>query len=178
MALGATEANIASLPKQRSDGYREHYANNCQIRFTPFDVTILFTFLKEWDGQIVNEAQTAVTLSPLQFKALLLTGATLLEGFEQTFGELARRRRSRRRGASRLWVPCPPGHRQHRAVVLRAFIPAVCLARCIRRESLIDRRLDPPTALAIWLVNHIGRPLLGQTPAHLASLWGAKAPPS
>src|SRR4030088_2877437 len=73
---------------------------------------------------------------------------------------------------------CPPGHRQHGAVVLRAFIPAVCLARCIRRESLIDRRLDPPTALAIWLVNHIGRPLLGQTPAHLASLWGAKAPPS
>jgi hypothetical protein len=89
MALGATEANIASLPKQQSDGYREHYANNCQIRFTPFYVTILFTFLKEWDGQIVNEAQTAVTLSPLQFKALLLTGATLLEGFEQTFGELA-----------------------------------------------------------------------------------------
>src|ERR1700716_862033 len=73
---------------------------------------------------------------------------------------------------------CPPGRREHRAVVLRAFIPAVCLARFIRRESLIDRRLDPLAALAIGLVSHIGRPLLGQAPAHRASLWGAQAPPS
>ena len=72
----------------------------------------------------------------------------------------------------------PPGRRQHRAVVLRAFIPAVCLARYIRRESLIDRRLDPLAALAIFLFNHIGHPLLGQAPAHLTSLWGAQEPPS
>jgi hypothetical protein len=86
---GPNETNIATLPKKRSDGYRDYYANNCQIRFTPFDVTILFTFLKELDGEFVNEAQTAVTLSPLQFKALVTTGATLMDGFEKTFGQIA-----------------------------------------------------------------------------------------
>ncbi len=88
MDTGASETSVASLPKQRSTQYREYYANNCQVRFTPFDVTIVFTFLKEDEGVLVNETQTAVTLSPLQFKALMLTGTNLLGGFEQTFGEL------------------------------------------------------------------------------------------
>jgi hypothetical protein len=89
MDTGATETSVASLPKQRSSEYREYYANNCQVRFTPFDVTISFTFIKEGsDGNVINEVQTAVTLNPGQFKALILTGGNLLGGFEQTFGEI------------------------------------------------------------------------------------------
>src|SRR5260370_35597184 len=51
--------------------------------------------------------------------------------------------------------------RQHRAVIPRTFIPAVLLARRIGREALLDRRLDPLAALAIWLVGHFGHSLLG-----------------
>ena len=57
--------------------------------------------------------------------------------------------------------------RQHRAVIPRAFIPAVFLARRMRREALLDRRLDPLAARAIWLVGHIGHSLLGQAPVRL-----------
>ena len=58
--------------------------------------------------------------------------------------------------------------RQHRAVVLGALIPAVCLACRIPRMALLDRRLDLPAAFAIWLVSHTGRSLLppAQPPAY------------
>jgi hypothetical protein len=47
---------------------------------------------------------------------------------------------------------------QHRAVILCAFIPAVRLARFMRRETLVDRCLDSPAPFAIWFASHIGSP--------------------
>lgn len=46
--------------------------------------------------------------------------------------------------------------RQHWAVIPRAFIPALFLARRMPREAPLDRRLDPSAARAIWVVGHIG----------------------
>jgi hypothetical protein len=46
--------------------------------------------------------------------------------------------------------------RQHWAVIPRAFIPALFLARRMAREAPLDRRLDPSAARAIWVVGHIG----------------------
>ena len=46
--------------------------------------------------------------------------------------------------------------RQHWAVIPRAFIPALFLARRMPREAPLDRRLDPLAARAIWVVGHIG----------------------
>jgi hypothetical protein len=48
--------------------------------------------------------------------------------------------------------------RQHRAVICRAFIPAVLLARFVGRAAAFDRRLDPLAALAIWFGSHVGPP--------------------
>jgi hypothetical protein len=59
--------------------------------------------------------------------------------------------------------------RQHRAVVLGALIPAVCLACRIPRMALLDRRLDSPAAFAIWLVSHAGCSLL--PPARPPAYW-------
>ena len=59
--------------------------------------------------------------------------------------------------------------RQHRAVVLGALIPAVCLACRIPRMALLDRRLDLPAAFAIWLVSHAGCSLL--PPARPPAYW-------
>src|SRR5262249_8624939 len=46
--------------------------------------------------------------------------------------------------------------RQHRAVICRAFIPAVLLARHVCRAASLDRRFNPLATLAIWLGSHIG----------------------
>jgi len=59
--------------------------------------------------------------------------------------------------------------RQHRAVVLGALIPAVCLTCRIPRMALLDRRLDSSAAFAIWLVSHTGRSLLA--PARPPAYW-------
>ena len=59
--------------------------------------------------------------------------------------------------------------RQHRAVVLGALIPAVCLACRIPRMALLDRRLDSPAAFAIWLVSHAGCSL--PPPARPPAYW-------
>jgi hypothetical protein len=60
--------------------------------------------------------------------------------------------------------------RQHRAVIARAFVPAVFLARRMRRDAVLDRRLDPLAAHAIRLVGHIGHSLPGQAPREFLRL--------
>jgi hypothetical protein len=68
------------------------------------------------------------------------------------------------------------GPRQHRAVILGAFIPAVFLARGMGREAVVDRRLDPLAALALRLVVHGSRSLLGYGPGAFFAHIGIKGP--
>ena len=62
------------------------------------------------------------------------------------------------------------GHRLHRAIILRALIPAVLLARRMWSKTLVDRQSDPPATPAIWLVRHIGAPRVASCTAVVSSM--------
>jgi hypothetical protein len=85
----ATEIpSTEDIPNFKSADYRDYYANSCQVRLGPWDVTIVFGHTKEMNGTIATEEKSSVTLSPQQFKAFAEVCANTVSAYEQAFGEL------------------------------------------------------------------------------------------
>jgi hypothetical protein len=75
---------------ERSDNYRENYANSVQVRVSMWDFFLIFGVLHQ-DGQreeatVTNEQ--GIFLSPQQAKALWNVLGQNLAQYEQTFGTL------------------------------------------------------------------------------------------
>ena len=79
---------IDDLPRRKSEHYRDFYANACNVRLSPYDFVITFLQNKEIAGEIFVEELAAATLSPQQFKALVVVASNTLKAYESNFGEL------------------------------------------------------------------------------------------
>jgi Protein of unknown function (DUF3467) len=74
----------------QSDDYRERYANSVQVRASVWDFCIYFGTVKQTSENSVEvQNHEAIFLSPQQAKALYRLLEQNVQGYEQTFGEIA-----------------------------------------------------------------------------------------
>jgi hypothetical protein len=77
-------------PRTKSSQYRDVYANACNVRLGPFDVTLVFgQMIESAPETVVIEDQFSVTVSPQQMKAIVRVMAETLDAYEKMFGALA-----------------------------------------------------------------------------------------
>ncbi|HTY83405.1 MAG TPA: DUF3467 domain-containing protein [Silvibacterium sp.] len=75
---------------QKSQDYRENYANSVQVRVSVWDFFVAFGLVhQETQDQVTIENSQGIYLSPQQAKALLKMLSQNVTQYEQTFGEIA-----------------------------------------------------------------------------------------
>jgi hypothetical protein len=86
---GMNSAQFITIP-QRAHDYKDIYSNNCRVGVSPWDFTVAFALAKESiNGMMVAEDQSAVRMSPQQFKTFCKSIKVALEAWEHVFGEIA-----------------------------------------------------------------------------------------
>ena len=75
---------------EKTDGYRESYANSVQVRMSVWDFQLVFGTMHQEDASEVHLRNfQAVYLSPQQAKALWNVRGHNLAQYESTFGKLS-----------------------------------------------------------------------------------------
>jgi Protein of unknown function (DUF3467) len=75
---------------QKSQDYRENYANSVQVRVSVWDFFLAFGLVhQESPEQVTIENAQGIYISPQQAKALLNILSQNIAQYEQTFGDIA-----------------------------------------------------------------------------------------
>lgn len=75
-------------PSVRNKDHRVFYTNAAKIQVSPWDLKMVFGQLAELDGEVVNDEQVTVIMSPQHAKALLNHWITTIKSYESTFGAI------------------------------------------------------------------------------------------
>ena len=86
----ANPTNQPEIRLNKTEQYRENYANSVQVKMSVWDFQLIFgTMQQETAAEVVMENFQGIFVSPQQAKALWnILGANLAQ-YEQTFGKLA-----------------------------------------------------------------------------------------
>ena len=90
MSQQPSRPNEPTINLQKSESYREGYANSVQVRMSVWDFSLTFGTMSQESAEEVNINNfQGVYLSPQQAKALWNVLGHNLAQYEQTFGALA-----------------------------------------------------------------------------------------
>jgi hypothetical protein len=90
MSETITQPDNTTITLNKSDDYRDSYANSVQVRLSIWDFHMVFGTLDQQTREAVsiNNFQ-GIYLSPQQAKALLNVLANNISQYEQTFGHIS-----------------------------------------------------------------------------------------
>ncbi|MEO6922696.1 MAG: DUF3467 domain-containing protein [Bryocella sp.] len=90
MSQTITQPDNTTITLNKTDAYRENYANSVQIRLAIWDFLLVFGTLEQTSVGTMNiDNFQGIFLSPQQAKALSNLLAHNVAQYEQTFGEIS-----------------------------------------------------------------------------------------
>jgi hypothetical protein len=100
-----------TITLNKTEDYRDSYANSVQVRLSVWDFHLVFGTLDQQtrDSVSINNFQ-GVYLSPQQAKALLNVLTHNLTQYEQTFGQISLENTGTQPGGPNFVVPSGPVH--------------------------------------------------------------------
>jgi hypothetical protein len=111
MSETITQPDNTTITLNKTQDYRDSYANSVQVRLSVWDFHLVFGTLEQQTRDAVNITNfQGVYLSPQQTKALLNVLAHNVAQYEQTFGTISLDNTNSQPGGPRFVVPNGPVH--------------------------------------------------------------------
>jgi hypothetical protein len=90
MSQTITQPDNTRITLEKTDGYRDSYANSVQVRLSVWDFFLVFgTLEQQAPDQVKIDNFQGIYLSPQQAKALLNVLGHNVAQYEQTFGPIS-----------------------------------------------------------------------------------------